>query len=75
MPDDLLPSDRAPKSQPIAEAPIRDGEGFGPVLLFVRDGRLVGWVVGRWNGYEWCDEEGLTIAPIAFSPLPPDPPI
>ena len=44
------------------------------MLLFVRDGRLVGWVVGRWNGYEWCDEEGLRMAPIAFSPLPPDPP-
>ena len=58
---------------PIGEAPVVAGQPFGPVLLFVRDGR--GWITGWWSGAEWCDDNGLLIEPVAFGYLPPDPPI
>ncbi len=62
-----------PGTRPISEAPIIDGQPFGPVNLFLRDGR--GWITGGWwPGEEWQDDNGLPVQPVAFSYLPPDPP-
>ena len=60
-------------TQPIGEAPIVSGQSFGPVLLYVRDGR--GWITGWWSGEQWLDDNGLLIEPVAFGYLPPDPPL
>ena len=50
------------------------GQAFGPVNLFLRDGR--GWITGGWwPGEEWLDDNDLPVQPVAFSFLPPDPPV
>ena len=43
---------------PISEAPVKQGEFYGPCLLVAEDG----WVYGEWDGDGWWDfsEDGYT---------------
>jgi hypothetical protein len=52
---------------PIAAAPVKPGEYFGPCLL--TPGLDDVWTVGRWNGDDWY-EGGLPIAPTHYALLP-----
>jgi hypothetical protein len=52
--------------------PATPGGSFRSLLLWPSNGD--GWILGRWDGENWCDDEGLIISPPkAWAPLPPVP--
>jgi hypothetical protein len=53
---------------PIDMAPIKPGEYFEPCLLTPGAGDE--WTTGRWNGWEWADDDGNVLTPTAFALLP-----
>lgn len=64
--------------QPIATAPVKPGEYFGPVLLFearaaqkgeVERALHTGWTLGRWEGEGWGDLDMALISPTHWCPL------
>lgn len=59
---------------PIASAPVRTGNAYGPCLLWPSATGTPRWVIGRWYGEGWCDDEGWVYAPKYFAPLPETPP-
>ena len=59
-------------SEPIATAPIEPEKPFGPCLLWPGRGGP-GWVIGCWDGMDWCDEDSELLEPIAWAPLPAPP--
>jgi hypothetical protein len=59
----------------IASAAVAPGQPFGPCLIWPGPPRYPpAWVIGRWNGDEWCDEDGWLCYPDYWSPLPVDQP-
>jgi hypothetical protein len=63
-----------PNPLPIDTAPIKPGEEFGPCLPWGPEvanyPQDTCWVIGRWNGEKWCDQEGPVFNPTHWSPLP-----
>ena len=59
---------------PIEQAPVKEGEHYGPCLLTPGlDGN--DWVVGEWDGYGWFTLDGdREIFPDGYWDLPPRPP-
>jgi hypothetical protein len=53
---------------PIASAPVKPGEYFGPCLLTPGVDNV--WTTGRWNGDGWFSDEGFPLKPTAFALLP-----
>jgi hypothetical protein len=52
----------------IASAPTKPGHSFGPCLLY--PGVDNDWVVGRFNGDGWYDQDDYPIDPEFFALLP-----
>lgn len=51
----------SPADMPLIEAaPVRPGEPFGPCLLFTHEH---GFVLGRWDGEAWADENCRLVRP------------
>ena len=61
--------ERCLKLRPIEEAPIEQGETFGPCLL--GPGNDSDWVTGWWNGKAWYGDDGIVVFPTEFGALPP----
>jgi len=57
-------------ASPIATAPIAANREFGPCLLWPTATGEERWVIGRWNGEEWCDDDCWVFAPTLWAPLP-----
>ncbi len=55
------------------KAPVKEGKEFGPCLLWPSATGDRRWIIGRWTGTEWCDEEGWTFRPLAYALLPDEP--
>lgn len=43
----------------IVDAPVRDGEVFGPCLI--GPGNASDWIVGYWNGFNWYGDDGFAL--------------
>lgn len=55
---------------PIADAPIKPGEVFGPCLLTPGRNRL--WTIGEWDGTNWHDLDNGPVDPTHYLLLPSD---
>jgi len=55
---------------PIADAPIKDGELYGPCLLI--PGRNRRWTIGEWDGTSWHDLDNGPLDPTHYLLLPPE---
>jgi hypothetical protein len=53
---------------PIAKAPVRHGEIFGPCLL--TPGLDDVWTIGRWSEIGWYDDDGFPLKPTHYALLP-----
>jgi hypothetical protein len=51
--------------RPISEAPVKDGEVFGPCLLGPGS-HGEEWTIGGWDGNVWFDADGITIVPLVY---------
>ena len=60
---------RAIVMAPIAYAPVKPGEEFGPCLLSPLD-KHHEWTVGHWDGEHWYCDDGLRMKPTHFALLP-----
>lgn len=49
------------------------GVPFGPLLLWPGPYTRPQWVIGRWTGEQWCDEDDVLFTPTAWAALPPIP--
>lgn len=50
---------------------VYPGSPYGPLLLWPGADERPRWVIGRWTGEQWCDEDGQVFTPTAWSSLPP----
>lgn len=55
----------------ISEAPVRQGEEYGPCLLGHDEDPHYEWSLGRWNGEGWFDSDGARLRPVVWCRLPP----
>jgi hypothetical protein len=63
-----------PSSHPIADAPVKAGEKFGPCLLQLPDSEAnfpdTPWEVGGWDGQDWAVLDGVVVHPTHWARLP-----
>jgi hypothetical protein len=60
--------ERCIKLSPIENAPVKQGEIFGPCLL--GPGNNSDWVTGWWNGHGWFADDGTLVRPRWWALLP-----
>lgn len=51
---------------PVAHAPVRGGQEFGPCILDVGEC----WLMGYWNGEGWYAYDGDPVAPYRYGLMP-----